>query len=128
MKSFKLIIVLFVIFGTAYSQNLFVKELTCEHKINPLGIDVLKPRLSWKITGTGGSILQTGYSIRVATDAKFTSGKLVWQTEKTASDESVLQEYKGPALKSGQRYYWQVRVWDNKGRVSKWSETAFWEM
>ena len=30
-------------------------------------------------------------------------------------------------LKPGQRYYWQVRVWDNKGKESKWSETACWE-
>jgi alpha-L-rhamnosidase len=43
------------------------------------------------------------------------------------SDESVLVIYKGPDLKPGQRYYWQVKVWDNKGRESKWSETAYWE-
>ena len=88
----------------------------------------LQPRFSWKIIGTGNNIMQTAYSMRVATDEKFSSGKTIWQSGKIESDESVLQVYKGPALKSGQRYFWQVKIWDNKGRESKWSETAFWEM
>ncbi|TAL67774.1 MAG: alpha-L-rhamnosidase [Bacteroidetes bacterium] len=111
-----------------YSQDLFVKELTCEHKKNPMGIDVLQPRFSWKITGSGNNIMQSAYSLRVANDNKFSSGKILWQSGKTESGESVLQAYKGADLKSGQRYFWQVKVWDNKGRESKWSEAAFLEM
>lgn len=37
-------------------------------------------------------------------------------------------KYNGPELKSGVRYYWQVRVWDNKNKASRWSEAAHWEM
>src|SRR5690606_22306160 len=44
------------------------------------------------------------------------------------SDSSVLISYKGPELKSGKRYYWQVKVADNRKNESPWSETAFWEM
>ncbi|MBW6501010.1 MAG: glycoside hydrolase family 78 protein [Bacteroidales bacterium] len=127
MKSLRLILFLLSILGTAYSQNLSVGALTVEHKTNPVGEDALKPRFSWKISATGGSVLQTAYSIRVAVDPRFSSSGSVWESGKIMSDESVLQEYKGPDLKSGQRYYWQVRVWDNKGRVSRWSETAYWE-
>jgi len=36
--------------------------------------------------------------------------------------------YEGPALKSMQRVVWQVRVWDNKNKVSAWSAPASWEM
>ncbi len=104
-----------------------VKELTTEHKTNPVGIDISRPRFSWKVAATGVNILQTAYSVRVASDSKFPSSSIIWQTGKTLSEESVLQEYKGPELKSGQRYFWQVKIWDNKGRDSKWSETAFWE-
>jgi alpha-L-rhamnosidase len=128
MKSFKLTLVFLCLFGGAYSQDLSVKELTCEHKKNPIGIDITHPRFSWKIIGTGNSIMQTAYLIRVATDSKFSSGKIVWQSGKNESDESVLLLYKGTDLKSGQRYFWQVKIWDNKGRESKWSEVAFWEM
>ena len=69
--------------------------------------------------------MQTAYSIRVATDEKFSSSKIVWQSGKVESDESILQTYKGPDLKSGQRYFWQVKIWDNKGKESKWSAVCF---
>ena len=127
MKSFKLLFFLLSVSGSLYAQDLSVKDLTCEHKRNPIGIDARQPRFSWKITGTGNGIMQTAYSIRVSTDARFSSSKMVWQSGKTESEESVLIAYNGPELKSGQRYFWQVKVWDNKGRESKWSEIAFWE-
>jgi len=128
MKALKISLLLMILSVALNAQNLIVKDLTCEFKINPVGIDVLQPRLSWKINGTGNNILQTAYSIRVAADPKFSSSKIVWESGKVASDESHLQVYKGADLKSGQRYYWQVRIWDNKGRSTRWSETAYWEM
>ncbi len=128
MKSLKLTLFLLCLFTGVFAQDLIVKDLTCEHKKNPLGIDFLLPRFSWKIDGTGNNIMQTAYSVRVASDTKFSSAGTIWQSGKVASGESILQLYAGPALKSGQRYYWQVKIWDNKGRETKWSETAFWEM
>ena len=128
MKQLNLSIAIFFLFISTVAQDLAVKDLTCDHKVNPLGIDNIKPRFSWKVFGTGNSILQTAYSIRVSTDIKFSSDKIAWQTGRVESDESILQMYKGNELKSGRRYYWQVRIWDNKGRVSKWSETAIFEM
>ena len=35
---------------------------------------------------------------------------------------------RGPAPQSGQRYHWQVRVWDGGGNASAWSAPAWWEM
>jgi alpha-L-rhamnosidase len=128
MKTYFVSLILLFISSGIFAQDLIVKELTVEHKRNPVGIDIQQPRFSWKISGNGTSILQTAYSIRIATDQKFSSGKIVWQSGKVMTEGSVLQLYIGPALKSGQRYFWQVKVWDNKGRESKWSETAFWEM
>ena len=109
------------------AQDLSVKDMTTDHKKNPIGIDNPHPRFSWKISGTGNSIIQTAYSVRVATDAKFSSSSLVWQTAKIESEQSILQTYEGKELKSSQRYFWQVKIWDNKGRESKWSEAAFME-
>ena len=77
MKPFKLTFFMFLFCTGLFAQDLSVTDLTCEHMINPIGIGVSKPRFSWKITGSGNNIMQTAYSIRVATDEKFSSRKIV---------------------------------------------------
>lgn len=127
MKSIKLFLTLIFISANLNSQEISLYDLTCEHKKNPVGVDVREPRLSWKIKSPGFNKMQTAYSVRVSTDQKFSAPGRVWESGKILSDESVLIPYKGSELKPGQRYYWQVRIWDNTGKASKWSETAFWE-
>lgn len=109
------------------AQEINVYSLTCEHKTNPIGIDNAKPRFSWKISAPVRNLMQTAYSIQVATDPKFTRGKITWQSGKVSSDKSVLVPYGGQDIKPCQRYYWRVKVWSNTGKESKWSETAFFE-
>lgn len=103
-----------------------VTGLLCEYHENPVGIEVQKPRLSWKINATETSILQIAYEIKVTEQSG--KGKTIWNSGKVASDQSVNVEYGGPALQPLQRVYWQVRVWDNNGKISAWSQPAFWEM
>lgn len=102
--------------------------LTCEYLINPVGLDVPRPRLSWKSRAAGRGARQSAYQIVVA-DAPFDrEGKLLWDTGKVSSDASVHIPYEGEPLRPGQRCFWRVRVWDGEGTPSEWSETAFWEM
>ncbi len=112
----------------AQGQKLTVYDLTAEHKTNPIGIEEKAPRMSWKINGAGKNILQNAYAIRVATAPDFSAKSLVWESGKINADESILQPYGGPALTSGKRYHWQVKVWDNQKRESAWSPAAYWEM
>ncbi len=106
-----------------------VTRLTCEDRVNPLGTDIRHPRLSWRITGEGKDVLQTAYEIRVATSPEHLQSKsrLLWTTGRVESDQSVYVPYEGPALKPGQRVWWQVRVWDNHGEHSPWSRPSWWE-
>lgn len=125
----KQILILFIclIYTSTFAQSISTYDLSIENRTNPIGLDVKTPRFTWKIAGTGRNISQTAYSIRVATSPDFARKNIVWDSGKISSDESVLQAYQGQALKSGQKYYWQVKVWDNQSQESPWSTTAFWQ-
>ncbi len=119
------IIILISSFAVANAATT-VTGLLCEYHENPIGIDVQKPRLSWKINATENNILQIAYEIKVTEQPG--KGKTIWNSGKVNSSQSVNVEYGGPALKPMQRVYWQVRVWDNNAKTSAWSQPAFWEM
>lgn len=87
-----------------------LKELRIEYRKNPVGLDVTKPRFSWKIVSTESDVLQTAYRI-VVTKA----GELIWDSGKRESDTSVLIEYEGSALTACTVYRVQVEAWDNHG-------------
>ncbi|MBB6674935.1 alpha-L-rhamnosidase [Cohnella nanjingensis] len=107
-------------------SRLMVIALTNDYRTNPLGTDVRKPRLSWKLASDRRGTLQAAYRIQVAgPDGGFDAP--LWDTERTPSDQSVHVVYEGPALGSRTRYSWRVKVWDNHGAESDWSETAWWE-
>ena len=116
-----------------YSLTVFgqlnLDQLLVENKMNPKGIDVQAPRFSWIMSSKSRNKSQSAYQIRVVKGEKNFSNKLIiWDTEKVASDQSVFVDYEGPNLESGATYYWQVRVWDEKGKVSRWSTASSWQM
>ncbi|HYC27211.1 MAG TPA: alpha-L-rhamnosidase N-terminal domain-containing protein, partial [Chitinophagaceae bacterium] len=111
-------ILLLLLFSSALqAQNLTVYDLSCEHRINPVGIDAAQPRLSWKLSSPLQNTLQTAYQLKVGN----------WQSEKITSRQSVLIPYTGTKLQPQTRYSWQVRVWDNHNNASAWSSPAFFE-
>lgn len=114
---------------TAMAQ-LRIQNLLVENRPNPLGIDITSPRLSWQLVSEKRNVLQKAYEVRVGTNENsLDKGKnLEWASGRIASDSSVHVMYKGNPLQAGKKYYWQVRVWDNQGNTSGWSEPAFWEM
>src|SRR5262245_25555453 len=52
------------------SDLVSVVSLTTEYKIDPVGIDVLKPRLSWKLKADRRGVAQTAYEIHVGLSEK----------------------------------------------------------
>lgn len=113
--------------GEKYMTNtLRIKEIKCEYKKNPLGLDIKKPRVSWVIEADRRGMIQQAYQIQVSL-AKGNFGDPIWDTGRVESDQSIHIEYKGPELKSRTRYYYRVKIWDHFGGESDWSEIAWWE-
>ncbi|WP_372652473.1 glycoside hydrolase family 78 protein [Draconibacterium sp.] len=129
LKSFLLVLILSVFSSVLYAKT-SVKKLVCEYHENPVGIDVEQPRLSWQLYSDQQNVVQSAYEIRVAGSVKdlASKSKQLWNSGKVESNKSVNVVYGGPQPESMQRVYWQVRVWDNSGKASAWSEPAYWEM
>jgi alpha-L-rhamnosidase len=138
MKSIRVILIL-LLFPTSYfscvKQNTEIKptDLKCEYLVNPLGIDVLAPRLGWKIKAATNKVFnqkQKAYQILVAsTPDKLSEAKAdLWNSGKVKSDANTQIVYQGNTLTSEQKCYWKVKVWNNENDCTPWSEIAFWSM
>ncbi len=126
-----LILVLFLAWtANAYSQGILIKDLRCEYLNEPLGIDVVKPRLSWALESEVRGDGQTAYRILVAQSHKNlnTGTGNLWDSGKVETNQSVRVPYAGKALDSRQRCYWKVRVWDGTDTASGWSPAGMWTM
>jgi len=112
------------------TETLNPEYLRCEYLVNPLGIDVTKPRLSWIVKSSSHRQKQTAYRIIVSSS----SGKLkknqgdVWDTKKVSGDETVCHIYNGKPLQTGKQYFWKTKVWDKNNKSSEWSKPAMWSM
>jgi alpha-L-rhamnosidase len=107
-----------------------LQRLRCEYEVNPIGIDAVFPRLSWELDNTRRGAMQAAYQVLVARALEELAGDrgTLWESGKVASDQSIHVAYAGSKLSSRQRCFWKVRVWDEQGGASDWSEPARWEM
>ncbi|NOY59808.1 MAG: family 78 glycoside hydrolase catalytic domain [Calditrichaeota bacterium] len=105
-------------------------SLRCEFLKNPLGIDVVQPRLSWNFTANGENQQQRAYQILTASSEENLKSGIgdLWDSGKVNSGQSVLVPYSGKKLTSRMRAFWKVRVWDQDDHSSQWSRMAKWEM
>ncbi len=111
------------------TSPLSVSAATTARVSDPIGIDVARPRLGWRLATASRGQAQAAYQVQVAgTRARAADGHAdVWDSGRVASARSADVAYGGPAPRSQTRYYWRVRVWDAQGRVSAWSTPAYFE-
>ena len=96
-------------------------RLRVEYLKNPMGIDVTKPRFSWNCED---GIKQSAYQIRAVNE----EGKELWDTGKVEFSQMVHISWGGESLKSRERVFWKVRLWDEKEELGEWSEEAYFEL
>lgn len=125
----KTIVLLFVLpllwSSPGVAADIKVTDLTVEYTKTPIGIDIERPRFSWKMLARGRSMghRQSAYALVV----KNTHGDVLWTTGKVSNENSLNIEYAGKPLSATQRYDWSVQVWDENdrpARAASWFETG----
>ncbi|MFW9898089.1 MAG: glycoside hydrolase family 78 protein [Candidatus Thorarchaeota archaeon] len=112
------------------THSLVINNLRCEYLVNPLGIDVKTPRLSWIIDSDERGQCQTAYRIVASSKKDLLDNNKgdLWDTEKVLSNQTIHISYDGTPLKSKMCCYWKVMVWDKNDIPSEWSQSAMWTM
>lgn len=112
------------------SAALKVVDLKCEHLSEPLGIDAAQPQLSWRLQSGRRNVTQAAYQVIVADSREKLSQDHgnIWDSGKVDSRENMRSFTGEKPLNSDERYFWKVRVWDDRGEASPWSGASHWSM
>lgn len=113
--------------------DLVPAQLRCESRVEPLGVDVLQPQLSWigrPVDPNRRGVHQTAYQVQVASTAEQLARDEadLWDSGRVASAQSMAVAYAGRELSSYAQCWWKVRLWDQRGEASDWSQPAHWSM
>ncbi len=92
-------------------------NLKTEHLVNPLGIDIVRPYLTWNCED---GIRQTAYEIEAAEN-----GRVIWKSGKVPG--SGMNAVLGIDAVSRQRIFWRVRLWDESDIPGEWSGGGWFE-
>ena len=98
-----------------------VDKMTCNYEENALAASDAPLRFSWQMSSNKQACMQSAYQLEVY-DSR---NNRVWETSPVQSNQSQLVAYDGPALQAAQKYYWRLRVWNEKGKKSAWKESSF---
>jgi alpha-L-rhamnosidase len=115
--------------GTTSLRATDIVKLQTEYMQRPLGIDVARPHFGWQMQAEGYGAAQTAYQLLVATsEDALRQADYVYDSGRIESGIATNIPYAGPALRPASRYYWKVRVWDEKGQAhesqAEWFETG----
>ena len=118
-----------LVFQQLLAAGIVPTELRCEYLVDPIGIDVVRPRLSWKLAvepADQKGKAQSAFQILVASGREQLDQNIgnIWDTGRVHSPENLHHTYKGAPLFYGSLCWWKVRVWDEGGACSTWSPPA----
>ena len=109
--------------------NFKPSRLRCEYLSNPICISERHPQFSWIVSSDDNEVWQSNYELLISDNlSSLRKGEgNMWNTGIVNSDESIQITYEGKPLKPFTRYYWKVRLRNQVGKWSDWSEIAWFE-
>jgi alpha-L-rhamnosidase len=119
------ILALFILLCVGANAAVSLTNLKTNYRNIPLGTDIATPQFSWQMEASTSShnVAQKAYQILVKNE----TGSKVWDSGKVKSDQAHAIQYAGKTLKPSTRYTWELKVWDNQGKLNKassWFETG----
>ncbi len=126
----KTLILLFISLIIFQTNAQTIEKLRTEYQETPMGLEVMTPRLSWQMKATNRGAKQTAYQILVAdneADLKKDNGN-IWNSGMVKSEQSIKVDYAGKPIESRKRYFWKVKIWNEKNKPTPYSQSTWWEM
>jgi len=120
--------VLIILISSCHFKAVEIYDTKCGNLEAPVGVSKERLTFSWKLKSDQLNVMQSGYQILVADDLKKLKSDEgnIWNSGKVESDASLQVAYDGKSLVSATKYFWKVKVWNNEGVESDWSEpTSF---
>lgn len=130
MKLRHLFISLFLVLSNlVFGQKTEIVHLKTDYQTTPLGFDDPMPKFSWILQSSERGMIQTAFEILVSDDPeKLDAGTgNFWQTGKIPGNKTFGIQYSGKPLNSFTRYFWKVRIWNQLGEISAWSQPTWFE-
>lgn len=94
-------------------------KLKTNGKSRPWNLSPSQIYFQWQLQSEENQKSQSAYEICLKKE-----GEVLWNSKKRESAQTVYVTYDGPALQENTDYQWQVKVWDEKGVESVFSEEA----
>ncbi|TWO34548.1 Bacterial alpha-L-rhamnosidase [Seonamhaeicola sediminis] len=115
-----------------YDENskLVFVELLVNSKEKPSCIESKQPTFSWVVNVDGFNKSQSAYQLLVATSEEKLneSDADIWNSGEVKSNQSTFIKFEGDNLKALKKYFWKVKIWDENGTSSSWSDINTFEM
>lgn len=100
-------------------------HMHCNHQFQPLGIGA-DPLLSWNVAAQENGKQQTAYQVQVSLWADSWTDGLLWDSGKQQGPQTHVVYHEENPVSNAVRF-WRVKIWDENGADSGWSQPQRWQ-
>jgi alpha-L-rhamnosidase len=105
-----------------------IRKVKANKMVNPIGISISQPQLSWYVESDKNNTIQTAYRV-IASKCRddIVIGKGSFYDSGVVESEDTRCVLGRPVFESATRIYWAVKVWNNHGETTGWCEPQWFE-